>query len=292
MICQNLGLILVHQWYNKFFYIQKGVSILIPINKIHKETKALKKQCEPFLTISKLSDEEKAELEKTPTPLQIKAFDTIVNECKKEVQSSSTKKMSHILKLLYDIETDPFDYNEIGKAMENFSSSQLKHNLSGISASHIEDMGVMVDNISNVLNSLVAEYQNLAKENKKWYVFQGKRPKVIATLIQDLSKLKSNLELQMEYDAKKLTELIIDDFYNIYIFFSYLIHFAISQNQQLLSIEIANFLDKYIQIINPIFNKRSLKSQDMLYHYVLYELRELKVTIFENISSSYDKRLI
>lgn len=265
---------------------------MININKIHQEVQILKEECDPFLTITKLSDEEKAKLEKIPSPLQIKAFDTIVNECKNEVKSSTIEKMAHILKLLYDIETEPFDYENIGKAMETFSYKQLQDNLSGITAEQIEDMGVMVENIDNILNSLVSEYKNLAKENKKWYVFQGRRPEVIATNIKELSKLKSSLELQMEYDAKKLAELIIDDFYNVYIFFSYLIHFSIAQNQQLLCIEIANSLDKYIKIINPIFNKRSLKSQDMLYHYVLYELRELKVTIFENISSDFDKRLI
>lgn len=265
---------------------------MININIINKEIKNLQAKCEPFLTISKLSDEEREELEKVPTPLQIKAFDTIVEECKKEVSSSTTEKMSHVLKLLYDLETDPFDYENIGQAMEKFSHNQLHDNATGITATHIESMKAVIENIEDVLKSLVAEYKTLEKRGKKWYVFQGRRPKIIANFIRQLSKLKSSLELQIEYDAKKLAELIIDDFYNVYIFFSYLIHFSIAQNQQLLSIEIANFLDKYIKIIKPIFNKRSLKSQDMLYHYILYELRELKVTIFENISSEYDKGLI
>lgn len=262
------------------------------INKIYKETKILKEKCEPFLTIAKLDKEEREKLETTPNPLQIKAFDNIVYECKQEVRNSTPKKMSHILKLLYDVETEPFDPHAVNNTMETFSQKQLQNNKIGITATQIDDMATIVDNIDDVLNGLMSEYKNLNKRNKKWYVFQGNKPKIIGNIIRELAALRKKLKLQMEYDAKKIAEIIIDDFYNIYIFFSYLIYFSISQNKQLLSIEIANFLDRYIKIINPIFNNRSLKNQDMFYHYVLYELRELKVTIFENISSDYDKELI
>lgn len=62
---------------------------------------------------------------------------------------------------------------------------------------------------------------------------------------------------------------------------------SIAQEEELLTIEIANALDRYIKIINLIFNGRHLKHQDMLYYYAVYELNELKDIIYSHISQ-YD----
>lgn len=122
------------------------------------------------------------------------------------------------------------------------------------------------------------------KKSRNWYVFNGLRRKKLEKLLSQLMGLKTNVEKQMEYDSKELAKFIIDNFYNTYIFFSFLIRISTVQSKQILLIEIANCIDRYINVIEPIFNHRRLKSQDMLYHYVMYEFKELKAHIFESLS--------
>jgi len=78
--------------------------------------------------------------------------------------------------------------------------------------------------------------------------------------------------------------MIIENFYNIYIFFSFLISLSIEKNKEMLLIEIANRLDRYIEVIEPSFSGRFLHHEDMIYHYAIYEFNELKNQIFTELA--------
>lgn len=254
-------------------------------NKLNKDISTLEGDCDGFLTISKLEAEERERLNApAPTPIQIKAFDAIVNECKDEISHASLEKMASSLSLLYNLNIQPFDAEVISQKIEEFVSKQLNSEKIETNEKKIKMMQNIVENIDQIREALAKELKKIHKESQKWYVFNSSKRKNYSDLYRRATVLKKNIELQMEYESKDIAQVIIDDFYNIYIFFSYLIHLCIKHNQQLLSIEIADFLDRYIKIINHIFNNRHLKAQDMLYYYVIYELDELRNLIYNQIT--------
>ena len=52
----------------------------------------------------------------------------------------------------------------------------------------------------------------------------------------------------------------------------------------MLLIEIASHIDKYIEVIEPSFKHRLLHHDDLVYHYTVYELKELKNSIFKGLA--------
>lgn len=248
------------------------------IKKLIKDIDELEKKCETFLTITEKNEDEEAV--QNPNPLQIKAFDAIVRECKEEVQEASKEKMLGVLRLLYNIDTDNFDVTQISNSLENFVYQQLESSYSRITETHILNMRIIVKNINFIRASIALEQKRILSNKKS--PSKSKNTKLVDSF-QRLSQLRKKIELQIENDSRELISLIIDDFYNIYIFFSYIIKISATKNEHLLAMEIANYLDRYIKIINLIFNNRHLKSQDMLYYYVIHELSELKDIVFKNI---------
>lgn len=254
------------------------------INTVTRDIEALEDECREFLTTEDFSDEEKQELAKVPTPLQIKAFNTIVSECKNEIANSSTEKMSGILHLLYNIETEPFVSENISKNIEDFVTIKLSPSALYVTESEIYIMNKITENIDTLCHSLVTEQRRLNIRSKKWHVYNKNARDLVAQNYKRLATLKKKIEFQIEYNSRQIADLVIEDFYNIYIFFSYIIRMALVKKQELLTIEIANFIDRFINIINHIFNNRHLKNQDMLYYYVVYELNELKTKIYNHLT--------
>ncbi len=252
------------------------------IQALSKQITDFENTCSSFL--DKLSEEELQKLNAEPTILQIKAFNSIVSECKDEVKEAPIERMSSILKLLFDVDTEEFDIQNISKTMENFVNYKL--NSFKNSESKLNSMKKIHQNIDHILNSLQHQYKDLQKESKKIYVFNGSKLKTIKSLAIRLNELKQNIRLQMEYDAKAISNDIIKDFYNIYIFFLFLSYMTIAQEEELLSIEIVNEIDRFVKVIELVFNGRTLKNQDMLYYYAIYELNELKNIIYSHISKT------
>lgn len=251
------------------------------LNVISKQIKTLQDSCEPFLNIYKMSDEEKQKLIQKPLPLQIQAFDNIINECKEEITTSSIEKITGVLHLLYKITIKPFDPNSISVAMEDFISNQLLCEDSGISEQKLLQMKNIVQDITNIQLSLVSMINKLNKDAKKWYVFNSSKRKKLSQLYKSLNETKNNINLQLEFDAKKISAKVVDDFYNTFIFFAYLTRISIIFKEELLCIELTSFLDRYIKVIELVFNGRHLKSEDMIYYYIIYELNGLKNIIYE-----------
>ena len=83
--------------------------------------------------------------------------------------------------------------------------------------------------------------------------------------------------------TKKVFYLIIENFYSLYMFLSFLISISISKKREMLLIEIASRLDRYIEAIEPSFKRRFLHRDDLAHHYAVYELKELKNTIFKGL---------
>ncbi len=254
------------------------------INQITKEIEILKEQCSTFLIVEEPADEEKTQINQIQNSLQVKAFNGIVSECKEEIEDSDFKKMSGVLKLLYNLDLEPFVSENVSKRIDTFLTTKLCNDSLDIGETQIQNMEKLVKNIDYLCNIINAEFLKLKKKEKKLFGSNKKTQRKLRENFQTLLELKQKIQLQMEYSSKQIADNIIDDFYNIYIFFSYIIQILIEKKQQLLSIEVANFLDRYINVTKYIFNNRQLKSQDMIYYYAVYELDELKKSIYEHLN--------
>lgn len=61
-----------------------------------------------------------------------------------------------------------------------------------------------------------------------------------------------------------------------YKFLHYSVFLAKSRGDQLLLAEIISVCDKIAAMIEPFFSSQSLQTGKLVYHYLVYELRELK----------------
>ena len=120
--------------------------------------------------------------------------------------------------------------------------------------------------------------------NKKWYRFKGSKLRRYKQCLDRLSSLKEGLKLKLENVSKEVSFMIAENFYSLYIFFSFLISLATQKKKEMLLIEIVSCLDGYIEMIKLSFGSRSLHHYDMLYHYTLYEINELREQIFKELS--------
>ncbi len=254
------------------------------LKKVGKNIENLVNECEIFLSIDEIDDEEKEKINKPFNPLHIMTFNNIIDECKMEIRNSNLDKIANDLQLLYRIKSDPFDYHTISEALDNFVTNQLKSTNLHVSEESLKIMVKITENIKIIQESLKIEMKRLTKEAENFYVFNKKSRKKIIKYSQILKSLENKICIQMEYDSKIIAKNIIEDFYNTYIFLSFLIKLAIAKNQYILGIEIANAIDRYTNIVSLVFNGRKLKNQDMLYYYLIHELNELKNIIYEDIN--------
>ncbi len=248
--------------------------------KLTTKVNNLESICSSFL----VKDEDVDEKKENNIALKVKAFDEIVRECKDEVDSSDIEHKIHVLKLLYGLEVDGHNITSVDDTLDDYVSGQINDSHMEVNEHKINSIKSIISSIDEIIEKLAVEYKNILYKNSKWYRFQGKKLKKYENLLTQLMSLKEKLETQLESDSKKISFMIIENFYNIYIFFSFLISLSIEKNKEMLLIEIANRLDRYIEVIEPSFSGRFLHHEDMIYHYAIYEFKELKNQIFTKLA--------
>ena len=247
------------------------------IKKLESKIETLEEICKIFLTIKEASSDEPNE----NISLKIKAFDEIVKDCKNELLSSDYEGKIKILKLLYGFDdldvalNDSLDYYMKGQA-DIEPIKQFEHNINSL-----KDLEASIE---TMIVEIASYYKNLEQINKKLYRFEGTKLRRYKKCLDRLLSLKDDLSLKLEGDSKEASFLMSENFYSIYIFFSFLISLATQKKKEMLLIEIASRLDGYIEMIKPSFGSRSLHHDDMLYHYILYEINELREQIFKELS--------
>lgn len=251
------------------------------LSKIKTKIDFLETTCKTFLHI----DDEQNEKSIDNVSLKVKAFDEIVRECKDEVESSSIEHKIHILKLLYGLDIEDYDKTSTDDSLDDYVRGQIDNARMEVNEKKINNLKNIITNVNSIIEELSIEYKNILHVNSKWYRFQGKKLNQYRELLTRLIKLRDSLKSQLEIDSKKISFMIIENFYNIYIFFSFLISLSIEKKREILLIEIANRLDRYIDVIEPSFSGRFLHHEDMIYHYAIYEIKELKNGIFKELAS-------
>lgn len=249
------------------------------VSKLNAKITDLENICEPFLIAEEESFKDKEVIDNMA--LKVKSFDEIIKECKEEVKSADEKHMEHVLKLLYGLEIDSNSIIDTDKDLENYVSGQINAKDMEVNESRIKNLQNIISNTETIINDLILEYKNTLHVNRKWYSFQGYKLKKYEGFLKRLVNLKEKLEVRLERDSQKISASIIENFYSSYIFFSFLIHISMKHHKEILLLEIANRLDRYIEVIEPSFSGRFLHHDDLIYHYAIYELKELKSIIFK-----------
>lgn len=142
----------------------------------------------------------------------------------------------------------------------------------------------ILSHINLFLKNLKFQYDTKISKQTYSLHFPKKPLEELNSKIVQLRTLKRLLEEKLENLSKLLSDSIIENFYTFYIYFSFLLQIPKIQRNELLLLKMANIIDRYINIIEPTFNNRSLQHKDMIYHYAIYELEELKTNIFSFFS--------
>ncbi|MBL0709257.1 MAG: hypothetical protein JJW00_09425 [Sulfurimonas sp.] len=247
--------------------------------KLKEQIAAIEETCELFLHV----DEEEHEKIEENMVLKIKVFEDIIRECKEEIESSDMDHKVHVLKLLYDIEFEEGS-ERLDDSLESYMNKQTDVQHIETGEKEINVLKSLILHIDDIVEKLAVEYKTLLYATRKWYRFKDSRLKEYANFLIRLMSLKEKLEIKLENDSKKISILIIDNFYSLYIFFSFLISLSIVKKREMLLIEIANRLDRYMEIVKSSFKDRSLYQSDMVHYYIIYELKELKEQIFTELA--------
>jgi len=249
------------------------------LSKLKKQIDTIEEVCELFVHV----DEEESKKIQDDIVLKIKVFENIVKECKKEIQLSDLEHKVHVLKSRYGIEIDE-ESGRLDASLDSYMSKQIDAKFIEADEKQIDTLKSLISYIDDIVEKLAVEYKTLLYVNKKWYKFKGFKLKKYAKFLTKLMSLKEKLQTKLEDDSKKISVLIIDNFYRLYIFFSFLISLFVLKKSEMLLIEIASRLDKYIEVIETSFRNRSLHHDDMVHHYTIYELKELREQIFTELA--------
>ncbi|MGP1359440.1 hypothetical protein [Campylobacter sp.] len=219
------------------------------------------------LTALEQSDENKIEL-----TIGVAEFNKNAEELKKKL--TNLKGGSDFFKNVFDTE----DY------YENISSylEQIKRNLNykiekdGVSFKANENLRESLATISNIMEILIAEYQIQTKKKKKSLFSRTTDTTQIKSLLAELNVLRERMHNVLHVHSRIVSNVVLQNFKIIYTFFYNCIKAAKQHKDELLLVEIAGITDKIISMINPVFGAKKLDTNELIYHYLVFELKELK----------------
>lgn len=213
--------------------------------------------------------------------LQIKAFNEIINECKLEIKSTNHAHKEHILRTLYNLDICELTPKAIDNKIDDFIKNQI-----GFSDDYEEKINLMkkiLQELEDILESLKFKYQTFLFKTKTPLFLQKNKLGDYEKKIQQIESIKNSLQTKLELFSEHLANHIIENFYTFFIFISFLITTPKLCKNEMLLLKVANILDRYIDIIEPALSNRSLHYKDMIYHYALFEVKELKEQVLKGI---------
>lgn len=216
--------------------------------------------------------------EKEVDTAQIINFVEQMKRIKTELSNLKAEKIKYDLMNLFDIDISLGAQNYMKKLDGIITSLLSQTNLKNGGEEKIKQLQILLDDINEILHSILAQYYVLNLKN-----FTKAKKRGLYKIVRQIEQIKFKLITLIEFYAIELTSFVVADFYQPILLFSYSIE--IFQNEPLILIEVLHQIERMIGVIEPIFAKRSLKSQDLLYHYVNFELYELKTRILQIVDS-------
>lgn len=235
-----------------------------------------------FISIKTTIEELKKELEVfdnvdfgdlTPS-LNVVEFNQIVEKLKEK--NSQEKNESEFFRNV--LNTSEY-YENISSYLEQTRLSlEQKIKKSGVSPNANAKLQQSLDTIQKTIDILVVEYSNVTRNEKKdWFGPKNSgAKKEIRAVLSELLEIKEKIERVTYLDSKVVSNVVLKEFKSIFTFFSNCIKVAKSRGDELLLVEVAGIADKIMSMINPVFRKKSLSTDALIYYYLFYELGELK----------------
>ncbi|MGB2553555.1 MULTISPECIES: imidazole glycerol phosphate synthase [unclassified Campylobacter] len=243
-------------------------------SSIFKDIKEIKNEIEA-LCQTKIEDES--------INISVAEFSSLVESIKKH-DILDERKDSMYFKNVFDNEDY---YKNISIYLDQIIRKiSIKTEKKGVSLEVSDMLAKACKNIKFIIGVLTVEYGNLLKEDsKRWISRNGGQRRKIKTALAELIEFQKKLDETLKTRAVVISNVILKEFKMLYKFFLYSIKLAKERHDELLLVEIAGMTDKIISMIEPIFSDESLKTDELIYYYLTYELKELKVdSIGEKLS--------
>ena len=199
-------------------------------------------------------------------------FNKNVDEIKKRLLN--TKDEGDFFKNVFNTE----DYYENISSYLDQTNKSLYYKIekAGVSLKTNQNLQESLANITNIMQVLVAEYQIQNKQKKKSVFARSGDTPQIRQLLGQLMELQNRMNKILHLDSQIVSNVVLENFKTIYTFFYNCIRVAKQRGDELLLVEIAGITDRIIEMIRPVLSGKSLKTNELIYHYLIYELRELK----------------
>lgn len=216
--------------------------------------------------------------------LEILTCQSIIEDCKIEIQQSSLEEIVEIVKVVYHMDlSQPAQEGGLLKldqvTLKFLSSTKHKQDVDeAVLAKFREDMKLILG-IKEILQTRV---EHLHKE-KTWFVFSNSAViKEYDRYISAFSALEAQILSTFNFMSELVTSYIVESFHYIYLYFSYMIKYFMGIGNQLVLVELAACIDRFINIMQPLVKETGLKNENLRNFYVIYEFNVLKDMIIEH----------
>ncbi len=244
------------------------------LSDLHKEYDALN-----------LYEKESKKAVKHDIYLEIATCESIIDECRDEVNSSSLEEIKEMLNVVYHMQLGEHNGREsalvkLDEITSKFlSSKKYKEN---VNEKLLEGFRSDMDLILGI-KEILEDRLFVVRHKRRWFFF----PQTI--LIQRYEKLLADfesIEVKIRENFTRVSEIItsyiVESFHYIYLYFSYIIRYFLHAENQLVLVEIAASIDRFINVMQPLVKSTTLKNENLRNFYVIYELNTLKELIVKH----------
>lgn len=216
----------------------------------------------------------------THSERSIAAFQQIMQECKEGLEGSDEAHMKEVLSMLFGLDTDSCMEESFCSAVSDFTDNYIDDSGKESSESILKVCQQDIDKAEAFSALLIKRFSILESKSRVTRILKRRERLYCAALLRHLNEIMQHIKKRVDDKNRFLSELIIQNFYNIYIFFSFIIELLRNRKKELKLITVCNQLDRFLSILDGSV-KQTVKS-DLPYHYALYELKELRRNAFED----------
>lgn len=217
--------------------------------------------------------EKDEEILKTESCMDVFEFNKVVDKVKERLNKTTDE--GAFFKNVFN--TDDY-YENISSYLEQ-TQLAIEHKIkrSGVSPEANKRLQESLKNVQDTIDILIIEHGNSIKKDKNKFIKTGVKLRAeIKNALTELVEIRKSLIKIINLESKFISNVILKEFKTIFTFFSNCVRVAKSRGDELLLVEIAGISDKILNMIQPIFGKKSLDINNLIYYYLFYEIRELK----------------
>jgi hypothetical protein len=235
----------------------------------------LKQKCNSLQTFEVPEEEENLQQQ----VLALKAFRQIVNDTSQNIESSTKEQIEEFFKAFYHLNLEPYDTIKVSEKISSIQSNYLDR--SDMPNTKLFKSLKSCSNNSEIILQML--YNEMNKERDKFsllsFLTKERKVKSYLALIEEYEAFYNEVLDITEKYSKHLSKMIIDNFYTIYTFISYMIKIGQYYRDLTVVVEIASLIDAFIDVMIPSLHNRDLGDKDLLYHNVITEFKRLKFEI-------------